>query len=88
MLTPRQGTTPNHWLNAIVLKDLNERNLFLDFTNQNDIMTRPIWKLMTQLPMFTDCQHDGLDESQWLADRVVNVPSSVPDGALSDFNDH
>jgi perosamine synthetase len=86
MLTPRQGTTPNHWLNAIVLKDLNERNLFLDFTNQNDVMTRPIWKLMSQLPMFSDCQHDGLNESQWLADRVVNVPSSVPDGALSDFN--
>ena len=87
MLTPRQGITPNHWLNAIVLKNLNERNLFLDFTNQNDVMTRPIWKLMTQLPMFADCQHDGLDESQWLADRVVNVPSSVPDGALSEFND-
>jgi hypothetical protein len=36
--------------------------------------------------MFQHCQHDGLANSMWLEDRVVNIPSSVPDGALSAFN--
>ena len=27
--------------------------------------------------MFADCQTDGLANSQWLTDRVVNIPSSA-----------
>jgi len=46
-------------------------------------MTRPIWKLMSKLEMFKDCQTDGLRNSVWLQDRVINIPSSVPDGALA-----
>jgi perosamine synthetase len=49
-------------------------------------MARPIWRLMTRLAMFSHCQHDGLVNSLWLEDRVVNIPSSVPDGALPAFN--
>ena len=30
--------------------------------------------------MFRDCQTDGLTNSKWLEERVVNIPSSVPDG--------
>ena len=67
----------NYWLNALILKDLNERNEFLSYTNQNDIMTRPLWELMTRLPMFKNCEKGNLDNSEWLADRVVNLPSSV-----------
>jgi perosamine synthetase len=79
------GTTANHWLNAIVLSSLAERDAFLEFTNSRGVMTRPIWRLMTRLSMFEHCQHDGLVNSQWLEDRVVNIPSSVPDGALPAF---
>jgi hypothetical protein len=45
-------------------------------------MTRPIWRLMQRLPMYQHCQHDGLAHSRWLEDRVVNLPSSVPEGAM------
>lgn len=82
----RPGTTANYWLNAIVLDSLAERDAFLGFTNGQDVMTRPIWRLMTHLTMFKHCQHDGLENSLWLEDRVVNLPSSVPDGALSAFD--
>ena len=47
-------------------------------------MTRPIWTLMSKLSMFKDCQTDGLESSIWLEDRVVNLPSSVPIGALKE----
>jgi perosamine synthetase len=80
------GTTANHWLNAIVLDSLAERDAFLAYTNEKGVMTRPIWRLMTHLTMFQHCQHDGLENSRWLEERVVNLPSSVPDGALPAFD--
>lgn len=81
-----EGTTANHWLNAIVLDSLAERDAFLAYTNEKGVMTRPIWRLMTHLTMFQHCQHDGLENSRWLEERVVNLPSSVPDGALPAFD--
>jgi hypothetical protein len=64
-------------LNAIIAKDLDQRNEILTYTNQQQVMTRPIWELMSRLPMFAHCQTDGLENSIWLADRVVNIPSSA-----------
>jgi aminotransferase in exopolysaccharide biosynthesis len=76
------GNKANHWLNTLVLDSKEVRDKFLKFTNDNSVMTRPIWTLMSKLPMFKECQTDGLKNSLWLEDRVVNIPSSVPDGAL------
>jgi aminotransferase in exopolysaccharide biosynthesis len=74
-----EGACSNYWLNAIILNDRSERDAFLKKTNDKGIMTRPIWRLMNELPMYAGCQHDGLVVSKWLEDRVVNLPSSVPD---------
>jgi len=67
----------NHWLHAVILKDKNQRNAFLEFTNAKGVMTRPIWTLMNKLEMFKDAQCSDLTNSEWLNDRVVNIPSSV-----------
>jgi perosamine synthetase len=67
----------NYWLNAVILPNKEERDSFLEYTNQNAVMTRPIWKLMNSLPMFKDCQTDELTNSIWFEERVVNIPSSV-----------
>lgn len=67
----------NHWLNAVVLKSLEDRNVFLQETNNQGIMTRPIWKLMSKVKMFENAQKANLDNAEWLEDRVVNIPSSV-----------
>jgi len=67
----------NYWLNAIILKNQEERDSFLNITNDNGIMTRPIWKLMNKLPMFSNCQQGDLSNAQWLEERIVNLPSSV-----------
>jgi len=80
-----EGNKANHWLNAIVLSSKDDRDMFLQKTNSSGVMTRPIWQLMSQLPMFQDCQTDGLENSLFLQDRVVNVPSSVPEGSLAKF---
>jgi perosamine synthetase len=67
----------NYWLNALILNNKEERNNFLKYSNENKVMTRPIWALMNTLPMFKDCFHSDLNNSEWFADRVVNIPSSV-----------
>ena len=41
------------------------------------IMTRPIWKLMNKLDMFKNSETDDLKNSNWLEERIVNIPSSV-----------
>ena len=59
------------------MNDKEERDEFLQYTNDHNVMTRPIRNLMNRLPMYAHCQHDSLENSIWLADRVVNIPSSV-----------
>ncbi len=72
-----EGCQSNYWLNVIIAKDRTRRDELLKFTNANGVMTRPIWELMNRLPMFAHCQTDGLENSVWFADRVVNIPSSA-----------
>jgi perosamine synthetase len=67
----------NYWLNAIFLKDRQERDEFLKFTNDNKVMTRPVWTLMNKLPMFKDCFASDLYNSKWTEEHLVNIPSSV-----------
>ncbi len=67
----------NYWLQAVIVKDIKNRDNFLDFTNKNGVMTRPIWKLMNELEMFKNAQCSNLDNSKYLEQRVVNISSSV-----------
>ena len=75
--TEPEGSKSNYWLNAVLLIDKEEQHQFLEYTNEHGVMTRPIWELMNRLPMFKDCETDGLQNTVWFADRVVNIPSSV-----------
>lgn len=70
-------TTSNYWLNALILDNRSALEEFLLETNRQKVMTRPIWDLMNTLPMYQNCESDGLKNSRWLVDRVVNIPSSV-----------
>ena len=67
----------NYWLNAVILQDKEERDLFLRETNSSGVNTRPIWTLMNKLPMFEEAQCGTLTNAEWLEERVVNLPSSV-----------
>lgn len=67
----------NYWLNVVLLKDKLAQQEFLEYTNNHGIMTRPVWELMNHLKMFDKCETDGLKNTNWLADRIVNIPSSV-----------
>lgn len=75
--TEPENAFSNYWLNVVILPDHDKQLEFLQETNDNGVMTRPIWELMNRLPMFENCQHDSLENTIWFADRVVNIPSSV-----------
>ena len=75
--TETKNTKANYWLMCIELENLKERDLFLESTNSNNIMTRPIWKAMDFLTMYKNCQKDELLNTRFLESRIVNIPSSV-----------
>lgn len=82
-ISERMGTRANYWLNTILMESRADRDELLAYMNERGVMTRPIWRLMNELPMYRHCWNDGLEVSQWLEDRMVCLPSSVPNGWLS-----
>ena len=67
----------NYWLNALVLEDRAQRDEFLQETNSQGVMTRPVWKLMHHLEMYANAQRGDLSVAELLESRLVNIPSGV-----------
>ena len=68
----------NYWLNTVLFEDKDLRDQALKYTNENLVMTRPPWKLMHKLSMYSECQKANLKTSEDLENRILNIPSSVP----------
>ena len=66
----------NYWLNAVICPTQSLRDELLQKTNQQGVMTRPIWQLMHRLPMYKDAKKGPLPVSEFLESRVVSLPSS------------
>ena len=45
------NTKANYWLMCIELENKKERDAFLKETNENKVMTRPIWQLIFKSPI-------------------------------------
>lgn len=67
----------NYWLNAIQCKNLVERDEVLTELNDAGLMARPIWKLMTDLELYSNCQRTKMDNARKYANTIINIPSSV-----------
>lgn len=72
-----EGSRSNYWLNAVICEDKRHRDELLRSTNQQGVMTRPIWALMNHLSMYQKSRGGNLSNAEWLEARVVNLPSSV-----------
>lgn len=78
MLKPiPDGTDWNYWLMGIMLENKEERDAFLEITNKEGVMTRPAWQLLFELPMYRNALRDDQKNARYLAERFVNIPSSV-----------
>jgi perosamine synthetase len=78
-VTEPEGCRSNYWLNALILDkpDLELRNQILETTNSQNIMTRPIWIPLHELPMYADCPSGPLTTTLSLAKRIINIPSTA-----------
>jgi dTDP-4-amino-4,6-dideoxygalactose transaminase len=72
-----ENARANYSLNAILLANRNERDEYLAYSNDNGVQTRPAWTLLHILPPYRNCQHTGTPNAAYIADRLVNIPSSV-----------
>lgn len=72
-----ENASSNYWLNAVLLPDKETRDMFLEYTNDRGIMTRPAWELMNRLKMYRDSQTGDLSNAEFLVERLANIPSSV-----------
>ncbi|RJE77341.1 aminotransferase DegT [Pseudoalteromonas sp. MSK9-3] len=67
----------NFWLNAVVCEDKSHRDRLLDSLSKDNIMGRPIWRPMHLLDMYADAPSLELNNTEYFAQRLVNLPSSV-----------
>lgn len=72
-------TSWNYWLMSIKLSDKRERDFFLEKTNNKSIFTRPTWRLLYKLPMYSNCQKDSQKNANFLEKTIVNIPSNLVD---------
>lgn len=77
LINPIDSNLWNHWLFSVCLDNREERDEFLKYTNENSVMTRPIWNLLFKLPMYENCFRDDQKNSLYLEERIVNIPSSA-----------
>jgi len=75
--TELPNTKANYWLMCVELENRRDRDSFLKVTNDNKVMTRPIWQLLFKLPIYKGCQRDSQKNASYLEDKIVNIPSSV-----------
>ena len=71
------NTKANYWLMCLELENKKDRDIFLKDTNENKVMTRPIWQLIFKSPIYSIFQRDSQENAIYLEDRIVNIPSSV-----------
>jgi len=71
------NTKANYWLMCLELENKKDRESFLKETNENKVMTRPIWQLIFKSPIYSKFQRDSQENAMYLEDRIVNIPSSV-----------
>ncbi|MBW1462129.1 aminotransferase DegT, partial [Campylobacter jejuni] len=67
----------NFWLNTLLFKDENLRNIFLEECLKNNIFVRPVWKSLPSLKAFQNCQSNELINTKKLEKRLINLPSNV-----------
>lgn len=74
------GARSNYWLNSILAEDITQRDQVLEKLNSAKVMSRPAWTLMHKLEMFKNCYRDNLNNSIWVEERLINIPSSYRPG--------
>ena len=72
------GSSSNYWLQTLLIDESHEyqRDAVLTAANDEGLMTRPIWTLMSRLQMYSNAPRAPLTVAESLERRLINIPSS------------
>jgi perosamine synthetase len=78
MKEPEQSVS-NYWLNTLLLEPhaVLSRDVILQTLNDAGFMARPVWEPMHTLSMYADSPRALLPNTESLAERIINLPSSA-----------
>jgi perosamine synthetase len=78
-VTEPAGCRSNYWLNAVRLATPARatRDELLAIANDAGYQCRPVWTLLSKLPMYADCPRASLPVAENLEYALINVPSSA-----------
>lgn len=73
------GTQSNYWLQSVMLdpQHASERDGVLEALNDAGYAARPVWRLMSTMPMFEACPRMSLAVTENIEQRVVSLPSGA-----------
>lgn len=73
------GTQSNYWLQSIMLdpEHASERDGVLEALNDAGYAARPVWRLMSTMPMFEACPRMSLTVTENIEQRVISLPSGA-----------
>ena len=77
IFTEPKDCSSNYWLNTVLFKDKDEVKSFLKYSHEHGVMSRPSWKLMSDLEMYKGCHKSDLSNAEWVYNHLVCLPSSV-----------
>lgn len=77
LLKEPENTYSNYWLSNILLKDSQKQFSLLKTANDQGVNLRPVWKLLSKLPMYQHCFRDDLNNADWLEERIVSLPGGI-----------
>lgn len=74
-----EGCQSNYWLQTLMLDESasDQRDAVLSASNENGLMTRPVWTLMHKLAPYRECPRMPLTAAESLERRLINLPSSA-----------
>ena len=72
----------NNSLNVVICQSGEQRDALIKTTNDQGVMTRPIWNLMHHMSIYALCRKSDLSNAEWVGVWVVNLPSSAPQELL------
>lgn len=77
LYTEQPDCKSNYWLQTLIIDEQKyDLENALETLNENDVMARPVWTPLHNLKPYQHCPKSGLEITEFLAERIINIPSS------------
>ena len=78
IIQARKESKPNNWLAAIDLQSEENALSFLEYSNKRNVLCRPFWHVLADLPPYQDAIRGTLDNARDVQSKFICLPLSVP----------